>query len=134
LEKEKIKIPKEIIHEKEFIVENENLAKFLGSGNVNVLATPWLIAWMENTARVAIDKYLPEGYTTVGYRVDIRHLNPAPLGSKVKVVAKLRSVEGRKLIFEVMATLGDTVIGEGIHERYIINVNKFREKISKMKI
>lgn len=134
MEKEKIKIPKEIIHEKEFIVENENLAKFLGSGNVNVLATPWLIAWMENTARVAIDKYLPEGYTTVGYRVDIRHLNPAPLGSKVKVVAKLRSVEGRKLIFEVMATLGDTVIGEGIHERYIINVNKFREKISKMKI
>ncbi len=131
-ELEKIKIPENLRHEKEFVVKSENLAKFLGSGNVNVLATPWLIAWMENTAREATDKYLPEGYTTVGYRVDIKHLNPAPLESRVKVTAELKSIEGRKLTFEVKATLGDIVIGEGVHERYIIDVNKFREKTSRI--
>ncbi|MGQ4892082.1 MAG: thioesterase family protein [Candidatus Njordarchaeia archaeon] len=114
---------------REYVVEREHLAAFLGSGGVDVLSTPSMINWMENTARLEIDKHLPEGYTTVGYRVDVYHLNPAPLGAKITVRAKLVKQEGKKLVLEVSAYWGDTKIGEGIHERYIINIKRFLEKV-----
>ena len=116
---------------KKFIVQKEHLASFLGSGNVNVLSTPQMIAWMENVSRLLLDQYMPEGYTTVGYHVDIYHLKPAPLGSTIEVTAEIINQEKRKVKLKVEAKLEETVIGEGYHERYIINLEKFSKKIKK---
>lgn len=116
---------------KKFTVREEHLASFLGSGNVNVLSTPQMIAWMENVSRELLDEYMPKGYTTVGYHVDIYHLKPAPLGSEVDVTAEIVSQEKRKIKLKVKAQMKETIIGEGYHERYIINLERFADKTKK---
>ena len=117
--------------EEEYEVTKEHLADFLSSGDVAVLSTPSMILFMENTSRLLVEGHLEEGYTTVGVRVDVRHLAPAPLGAKVKVVSVLKEVEGRKLTFEVKAYWGETLIGEGTHERFIVNKRRFLEKLKR---
>ncbi len=104
----------------------------IGSGRVRVLATPAMIAFMEQVAMECVEDLLPEGWTTVGTKVCIEHRAPAPLGSRVEVVARLERVEGRKLVFHVETRLGDKVIGEGVHERFIVNIERFLEKVKKM--
>ena len=127
-----IEIPDNLVGEGKYVVGEKDLASFLGSGNVHVLSTPTMINWIENTARIELDKYLPEGYTTVGYHIDVYHLNPAPLGAKIIVRFKLRKRERRKLILDVEVFWGDKKIGEGMHERYIVNLEKFRKKVSEL--
>ncbi len=117
--------------EREYIVTDKHTAKFLGSGDVEVLSTPSMILFMENTARLSVEEILPKGLTTVGTHVDVRHLKPAPKGAKIRVKARLIEQEGRKLLFEVMAFWKDELIGQGKHERYIVNREKFLEKIRK---
>jgi len=112
-----------------FKVEDKHIADFLGSGKVAVLSSPSMILWMEHTAMLAAQKYLPEGWITVGTRVDVRHLKATKKGEEVKVTAKLKEVEGKRLVFEVIAYHKDDKIGEGIHERYIVNKEKFMEKL-----
>ena len=116
---------------REFTVGMEDSARSLGSGDVNVLSTPSMIRMMEETSRLLVQDKLPEGYTTVGIRVDVRHLKAAPIGCKIKVVSKLLKVEGRKLTFKVEAYWNEEKIGEGIHERFIINRKSFLEKVKK---
>jgi len=125
-------IPLNQEYRKVFRVESEHSAKHVGSGEVEVLSTPSMILFMEMTALEYAQKYLPPEYTTVGTRVDVRHTNPAPVGAEIEVVAKLVSREGRKLVFEVKALWGDLVIGEGIHERYIVHRERFLEKVRKL--
>jgi predicted thioesterase len=127
-----IVLPKDLVCEEEFEVKKEHLASTVVTGNVEVLSTPNMIAFMENVAFRCAQKYLPEGFTTVGVRVDVRHKNPAPLGSRVRVKAELVEQRDRLLVFKVTATLGNTIIGEGIHERYIIEKSKFEEKVLKI--
>ncbi len=115
--------------EEEYIVKEDHLASRIGSGGVDVLATPMMIAFMENTALRCVEKLLPEGYITVGIMVNVRHLNPAPVGAHIKVAAKLVNVEGRKLVFDVKAYWGNVLIGEGTHERFIVNKDRFMEKV-----
>lgn len=112
-------------------VKNEHLASKYGSGLVDVLATPAMIALMECTAKNAVDLHLPIGYTTVGTKVDVVHMAATPIGMKVTVKAELIEVQGKKLVFKVEAFDEVEKIGEGIHERYIINSEKFMDKISK---
>jgi predicted thioesterase len=88
-----------------------------------------MILFMERTSMRCAQQYLPEPYTTVGVSVNVRHLNPAPLGGVVRVVSRLVSVEGRRLVFEVKAYYRDMLVGEGIHERFIVNREKFAEKV-----
>ena len=114
---------------RKYIVHEEHTAKFLGSGEVSVLSTPSMIAMMENTARLLVEGNLPEGYTTVGIHVDIRHLRAAPMGAEILVKAKLIEISGKKLKFAVEAFWGDKKIGEGIHERYIVNKEDFLKKV-----
>ncbi len=114
------------------IVDKKDTASFLGSGDVGVLATPIMILWMEDCARQLADKYLDEGRTTVGVHVDVYHKAPAPIGAKIIVEAELKEIKGRKLVFHVRAYLGDIVIGEGIHERYIVDFEKFRSKVNEI--
>ena len=116
---------------REFVVDVEDSARSLGSGDVNVLSTPSMIRMMEETSRLLVQDKLPEGYTTVGIRVDVRHLKAAPIGCKIKIISELLKVEGKKLIFKVEAYWNDEKIGEGLHERYVVNREKFLEKIKK---
>ncbi len=125
-------IPENLECKQTFIVKEEHTAKHIGSGTVEVLSTPSMIAFMEQASLQCVQKYLPKGYTTVGTRVDIRHLKPAPKGAKILVRTRLIKREGRRLIFEVTAIWGNVVIGEGSHERYIVDEHKFMEKLHKL--
>lgn len=124
-----IEIPKNIEKIENYLVEEKHIADFLGSGKVAVLSTPSMILMMEQTAMIGAQEYLPEGWITVGTRVDISHLRASKEGAKIKVIAKLKEVEGKHLTFEVAAFDGEEKIGEGIHERHVVNKEKFLAKI-----
>jgi len=103
----------------------EHAARNIGSGNVQVLSTPSMIAFMEMTSNKLAQQGLPEGYITVGCGVNVKHLNPAPIGDKIKVTSEIVKIEGRKITFKVVAMWRDVVIGEGEHERFIVDIEKF---------
>ncbi len=118
-----------LILRRKYKTAEEHSAKFLGSGDIEVLSTPSMILFMEETCRILCDEKLPKELTTVGVRVDVKHLKAAPIGVDIDVICKLREVEGKKLIFEVEAYWGDLKIGEGIHERFIVNRERFLSKL-----
>lgn len=99
-----------------------------GSGGVKVLATPMMIGLMENAAFHAVDSKLPEGYTTVGTHLDVKHLSATPIGMKVNAEAELTRIEGKKLLFNVIAYDEKEKVGEGTHTRYIIAEDSFIQK------
>lgn len=115
--------------EKTFTVEAGHTADHIGSGSVKVLSTPMMIAYMEITSLQLLDTYLPDGFSSVGSEVHIRHLAPSPLGSKIKVQASILNIEGRKVTLSVQAWHGDTEIGNGTHVRYLIDTKRFIEKM-----
>lgn len=115
----------------EYIVKDEHAAKHIGTGDVSVLSTPSMIAFMERTSMLCVQRYLPPEYTTVGVLVNVKHLNPAPVGSTIRVESRLVAREGRRLVFEVKVLLKETVIGEGVHERFIVHGKRFIEKVKK---
>lgn len=117
--------------ETRLVVAEEHTARQIGSGGVKVLATPQMILLMERAGVAAVDPLLPEGYRTVGARLDVRHLAPTPIGFEVTATAELVEVNGRKLTFRVQAHDGVEVVGEGIHERAIINLQKFGERVAR---
>jgi predicted thioesterase len=100
-----------------------------GHVGIQVLSTPGMIAMMELASMKLVQPYLDEGSTTVGTRVCIDHKAPAPIGAIVSVTSELISVEGRKLVFRVSAQWGDKLLGEGSHERFIVNKEKFSAKL-----
>lgn len=110
-------------------VTEQNTASALGSGDMPVLATPAMLALMENAAMLAVAPELPEGSTTVGGHIESSHLKPSPLGSQVSATATLDKVDGRKLYYKVVARQGDTVIGEGTHLRFIVDRERFLSKL-----
>lgn len=120
-----------IAREQSFPVTTEQTAAHLGSGMVKVLATPSMILYMEITARTLLDELLPEGYSSVGTKVNIEHLAPAPLGSEVLAKASILAVSGNRVRMHVTVTLGDVVIGEGEHERYVIEIERFLKRMNK---
>lgn len=116
-------------HTSSLTVTEALTAKAMGSGDLPVLATPAMMALMENAAMTAVAPELPEGSTTVGGHIESSHLKPTPVGAEVKAEATLTKVDGRKLYFTVKAMQGDTVIGEGTHLRFIIDREKFMSKL-----
>lgn len=110
-------------------VEEQHTAPHLGSGMVPVMATPTMISLMESAAVEAIEHLLPEGYQSVGIRIDVRHLAPTPVGMQVTARAELTKVEGRILTFRVTAEDEQEQVGEGIHQRAIIDAASFQERI-----
>lgn len=112
------------------IVSKENIAATMGSGDLEVYATPAMVALMENAAMNAVSGELPEGSTTVGAVMNTTHIKPSALGDNVSATAILKEVEGRKLTFEVKAEDTKGVIGEGIHIRYVVDRAKFMAKLS----
>lgn len=113
----------------ERVVENRDTAAHLGSGQVQVLATPILVALLENAAVAAVDHLLPTGQQTVGIHVDIRHSAATPVGMKVTAHAELIAVDRRTLTFRVRAEDEKEAIGGGTHQRAIIDVVRFQEKV-----
>lgn len=112
-------------------VEETYTAKFIGSGTVNVLATPMLIALMENAAMDAVQEFLAEGYTTVGYKVNIVHQRATPVGEEVSAEAVLMKQDGKALFFQVQARDREGVVGYGEHQRVIVEQKKFMQKFEK---
>ena len=112
------------------VKESETAAK-VASGALEVFSTPMLIAFMESTAFTLAQKELGEGDTTVGISVNIKHLKANLIGDELTCTATLDKIEGRKLTFIVEAKDTHKVIGKGIHERFIINNEKFMNKLQK---
>ena len=110
-------------------VSDSDTAIPMGSGDMPVLATPTMLALMENAAMLAVADELPEGSTTVGGQISSSHLAPSPVGAEVSAKATLEKIDGRKLFFNVIATEGDKVIGEGTHLRFIVDRERFLAKL-----
>lgn len=118
-----------LTHTSSLTVTEALTAKAMGSGDLPVLATPAMMALMENAAMTAVAPELLEGSTTVGGHIESSHLKPTPVGAEVKAEATLTKVDGRKLYFTVKAMQGDTIIGEGTHLRFIVDREKFMSKL-----
>jgi len=119
--------------ENEFLVEENHLARHVGSGASRVLATPWMIAFMERVSHQLIATKLPEGYSSVGIHVDIRHLAPTPLGSKVTIRSVVRNIDGLKIDLDVEAWDEHEQIGRGTHQRYVIHTERFLRRLENKK-
>ncbi len=115
----------------QFKVKEEHGAAHIGSGTISVLATPWMIAFMEITARKMLDEHLPNTHTTVGTHVDVRHLAPSPIGAEVEARVKIISRENKRIHLSVELFYGEIQIGSGSHERFIIEKAKFIERLEK---
>jgi predicted thioesterase len=111
-------------------VEEEHTAAHVGSGSLRVLATPWMIAYMERVARDFLAEHLPEGYTSVGVRVDVQHLAPSLVGSQVRVHARVLTIDGTRVNFSVEAWDGAEQIGVGEHQRAVIDEARFLRRIA----
>ncbi len=103
-------------------------AKALGSGGLDVLSTPKLIALMENAALLSVRPYLEEGSDTVGTLLNVKHLAATPVGMTVRAEAELIEIDRRRLVFSVKAWDEVELVGEGTHERFIVDMEKFTNK------
>lgn len=110
-------------------VTTELTAAHMQSGDMPVLATPALVALMENAAMLAVAEHLPDGATTVGGNIATSHLRPSALGSDVEATATLTQIDGKKLFFDVKAYMGEVLIGEGTHLRFIVGRDKFLSRL-----
>ena len=123
-------LEKGLTHTSRIIVANCDTAVALGSGDLPVLATPRMAILLENAAMVAVATELPDGSTTVGGHIDVSHLKPTPIRAVIEGTATLEKIDGRKLYFNVKAVQEDgTVIGEGTHLRFIVDREKFMERL-----
>ncbi|MDD4575137.1 MAG: thioesterase family protein [Bacteroidales bacterium] len=116
----------------EKIVEYKDTAVSYGSGLIEVFATPAMIGLIEMTAQLSVERLLPEGHTTVGTEVNIKHIKATPIGEKVYAKTVLLEMDGKKLVFEVSAFDNKAQIGSGTHTRYIIHKERFMEKIKSL--
>jgi len=117
----------------EITVTGNLTAAAVGSGTLNVYATPAMIALIEETAWKSVAPYLEEGQSTVGTRLDVSHVAPTPLGMTVRCETELTEVDGRRLVFAVNVYDKAGLIGKGTHERFIIMSEKFQAKADSKK-
>lgn len=114
-----------IRNSKELTVTEDMTAAAAGSGGQRVFSTPHMIALMETTAWASVEPYLEEGKSTVGTHLDIAHLSASPVGAHIICESELTEIDRRKLVFNVRASDDAGLIGEGTHERFIIDIEKF---------
>ena len=114
----------------ETVVNDTNTAKFVGSGSLDVFATPNMIGLMEQAAQASVAPYLEEGQGTVGTKIEITHDAATPLGMKVWAESELIEIDRRRLVFEVKAYDEAGLIGQGRHERFIIQNEKVLAKVN----
>lgn len=114
----------------ETVVNENNTAKFVGSGSLDVFATPNMIGLMEQAAQASVAPFLEEGQGTVGTKIEISHDAATPLGMKVWAESELVEIDRRRLVFDVKAFDECGLIGQGRHERFIISNEKFLAKVN----
>lgn len=114
------------------VVEEKHLACQVGSGDLRVLATPMMMALMENAAMCCVADELDAGSTTVGGQISSSHLKPTGLGHTVTATAELIAVEGRKLKFRISASDEEGLIGEGEHLRFVVGRDRFMQKVTEL--
>ena len=117
----------------EAAVNDRNTAASMGSGNLAVFATPYMIALMEEASQRSVAPFLEEGESTVGTRLNVSHDAATPVGMKVWAESLLTEIDGRRLVFEVKAYDERGPIGQGTHERFIIKKQRFLEKVEAKK-
>lgn len=115
----------------ELVVAEAHTAPRVGSGRVHVLATPVMINLMEAAALDAVESDLPEGHQSLGIRLDVSHQAATPVGMRVRASARLVAVDGRTLRFAVEAADEKETIGAGSHERVVVNVARFDQRVQK---
>jgi fluoroacetyl-CoA thioesterase len=117
--------------EDNFTITPKNSAIHLGSGSSRVLATPWMIAFMERVSHRLLTCCLPDGFSSVGTHLDVRHLAPTPVGETIRVKAEVRSLDGNRVYFSIEAWDKIEKIGEGTHERVVIDEARFLKRVEK---
>ena len=116
-------------HTSRLVVTDAVTAVKMGSGDMAVLATPAMMALMENAAMLAVADSLPEGCTTVGGHIESSHLKPSKVGDEVTATAQVVKIDGKKIEFKVSAYCGDALIGEGTHLRFVVDRERFLSKL-----
>jgi fluoroacetyl-CoA thioesterase len=117
--------------EASIVVADEHTAPRVGSGRVHVLATPVMINLIEAAALEAIERFLPEGYQSLGTVLNVRHIAATPVGMRATATAEVLRVDGRTVYFRVEAKDENELIGDGTHERVVVNVAKFAERVKR---
>lgn len=115
----------------ELKVRVEHTAPSIGSGLVPVLGTPVMINIIEAAALAAVERFLPAGYQSLGTHLDVRHIAATPIGMMVRGTAELTAIEGRNLFFRVEVHDEKELIGGGTHQRVVVNVARFDERVKK---
>lgn len=115
----------------ELLVGEEHTAPSIGSGKVRVLATPVMINLIEAAALAAVEHLLQAGYQSLGTHLDVHHIAATPVGMKVVATARVIRVEGRTVAFAVEARDEKDLIGHGTHERVVVNVAKFDDRVQR---
>ena len=110
-------------------VTDKNTAKAVGSGSLDVFATPMMIALMEQAACECVADSLGVGETSVGTQINVAHTAASPLGAVISATATIESMDGRKVLFAVTAHDGKNEIGSGKHERFIVDTERFMKKV-----
>ena len=119
---------KGLCHSEQLVVEHKDTAAVYGSGALEVFATPAMIALMEKTCLESVADKIGEGNTTVGIAVNIKHLKASPVGSTIRCEAEIVEVDRRRLVFSVKCFEDETLVGEGTHERFVVDSQKFMSK------
>ena len=120
--------------EEKMVVERQDLASMMGNIGAEVLSTHRVVLLMELAARNAIKDRLPEGMMTVGTFIRIQHFAASPLGSKIHAEASLKKVEGRKLVFDVIALDEFEKIAEGENEQLMVSINNFLDRVERKRV
>ena len=107
----------------------EHTAPSIGSGAIPVLGTPVMINLMEGAALAAVEHLLPAGHQSLGIHLDVRHIAATPIGMRVRATAELTRVDGRTLTFRVEARDERETIGDGTHQRVVVNVARFDQRV-----
>ena len=115
----------------DLVVGDEHTAPRIGSGKVRVLATPVMINLIEAAALAAVEHLLPAGYQSLGTHLDVRHIAATPVGMRVRATAEVTAVDGRTISFSVNVRDEIDLIGDGVHERVVVNVAKFDQRVQR---
>jgi fluoroacetyl-CoA thioesterase len=113
----------------ELVVGEQHTAPRIGSGRIRVLATPVMINLIEAAALAAVEQSLPEFHQSLGTHLDVTHIAATPVGMRVRATAEVVKVEGRTIHFRVRAEDEQELIGEGLHERVVVNLERFDKRI-----
>jgi predicted thioesterase len=115
----------------DLVVGLEHTAPRIGSGRIAVLATPVMINLIEAAALAAVEHRLPEGHQSLGIHLDVRHFAATPVGLRIAAAAKVVAVEGRTITFRVEARDEREPIGDGLHQRVVVNVARFDDRVQR---